>query len=59
MIVDHRTYSIKPGKLNDFLKVYGAEGFPLQMKYLGEDSLMTHLSAAHARKKTDTCIGKF
>jgi hypothetical protein len=35
MIVDHRTYSIKPGKLNDFLKLYGDEGFPLQKKYLG------------------------
>lgn len=35
MVIDHRTYNVKPGKLNDFLKVYEAEGFPLQKKYLG------------------------
>ena len=36
MIVDHRTYNVHPGKLNDFLKVYEAKGLPLQRKYLGE-----------------------
>lgn len=35
MIVDHRTYSVKPGKLNDYLKLYEAEAWPLQLKYLG------------------------
>lgn len=35
MIVDHRTYNIKPGKLNDYLRLYEAEGLPLQLKYLG------------------------
>ena len=35
MVIDHRTYNVKPGKLHDFLKVYEAEGFPLQKKYLG------------------------
>lgn len=35
MIIDHRTYAIKPGKLNDYLKVYQTEGLPLQLKYLG------------------------
>ena len=35
MVIDHRTYNIKPGKLADFLKIYGSEGFPLQKKYLG------------------------
>ena len=35
MVIDHRTYTLKPGKLNDFLKIYGEEGFPLQKKYLG------------------------
>jgi hypothetical protein len=35
MIIDHRTYAIKPGKLNDYLKVYEAEALPLQLKYLG------------------------
>ena len=35
MIIDHRTYAIKPGKLNDYLKIYEAEALPLQLKYLG------------------------
>ena len=35
MIVDHRTYAIKPGKLNEFLKLYEKEMLPLQLKYLG------------------------
>jgi hypothetical protein len=35
MIIDHRTYAIKPGKLNDYLKVYETEALPLQLKYLG------------------------
>ena len=35
MIIDHRTYAIKPGKLNDYLDVYQTEGWPLQLKYLG------------------------
>ena len=35
MIIDHRTYNIKPGKLNDYLKLYEKEGLPLQKKYLG------------------------
>lgn len=30
MIVDHRTYNIKPGQLNAYLKVYEAEGLPMQ-----------------------------
>jgi hypothetical protein len=35
MIVDHRTYNVKIGKLNEFLKLYETEGLPLQLKYLG------------------------
>lgn len=37
MIVDHRTYAVKPGRLNDYLKLYAAEGYPLQLKYLGRN----------------------
>lgn len=36
MIYDHRTYTIQPGKMGEFLKVYEAKGWPLQKKYLGE-----------------------
>lgn len=37
MIIDHRTYAVKPGKLNEYLKIYEAEGYPLQLKYLGHN----------------------
>lgn len=36
MIVDHRTYTTHPGKIPDFLEVYGKMGYPLQMKFLGD-----------------------
>lgn len=36
MIIDHRTYTLHPGGLPKFLKLYEAEGLPLQRKYLGE-----------------------
>ncbi len=35
MIVDHRTYNVKPGKLNEFLKLYEKEMLPIQLKHLG------------------------
>jgi len=35
MIIDHRTYTIRPGKLNEYLKLYETEGLPMQLKYLG------------------------
>ena len=35
MILDHRTYTIHPGRLNDLLRLYEAEGLPVQTKYLG------------------------
>ncbi len=37
MIVDHRTYAVKPGKLNEYLKLYETEAYPLQLKYLGHN----------------------
>ena len=35
MIIDHRTYAIKPGKLDDYLDAYQTLAWPLQLKYLG------------------------
>jgi hypothetical protein len=35
MIVDHRTYSFKPGTMGKWLKKYETEGLPLQKRYLG------------------------
>ena len=35
MIIDHRTYNVKPGRLNECLKLYEEEAFPLQSEYLG------------------------
>jgi len=35
MIVDHRTYTLFPQRLNDFYKLYEAEGYPVQSRILG------------------------
>lgn len=37
MIIDHRTYAVKPGRLNEWLKLYETEAYPLQLKYLGRN----------------------
>jgi len=37
MIVDHRTYTIHPGKLNTYLQVFQELGLPLQQKHLGRN----------------------
>ena len=36
MIIDHRTYTAHPGKLNDFMAIYEKQGWPLQQEYLGD-----------------------
>ena len=36
MIVDHRTYTIYPGKTPTFTKIYEEFGYPLQQQYLGD-----------------------
>ena len=36
MIVDHRTYTLHPGKVKAFLEIYGRKGWPLQQQYLGD-----------------------
>jgi hypothetical protein len=35
MIVDLRTYTVKPGKLADYVKLYRDHAWPIQQKYLG------------------------
>ena len=35
MIVEHRTYTIKPLRTRDFLALYEKAALPLQRKYLG------------------------
>jgi hypothetical protein len=35
MIIDHRTYTLHPGKLADFQRLYEAEGWPVQTEHLG------------------------
>ncbi len=34
MIVDFRTYTLHPGRLGAYLKLYGVEGFPIQIRHL-------------------------
>jgi hypothetical protein len=36
VILDHRTYTIHPGKLGELLKLYQAEGWPVQTEFLGQ-----------------------
>lgn len=35
MIVDLRIYTVRPGKMADFLKMYQEHAWPLQLKHLG------------------------
>jgi len=35
MILDHRTYTLHPGKLNDYLRLYESEGWAVQTEHLG------------------------
>ena len=35
MVVDHRTYTLKPGMVGKWLKKFEADGLPLQEKHLG------------------------
>ena len=35
MIVDERTYTLYPGKVPEFFKLYEAEGLPVQSRILG------------------------
>jgi hypothetical protein len=35
MIVDLRIYTVRPGKLAEFVKLYQDHAWPLQQKYLG------------------------
>lgn len=36
MIIDHRTYTFRPGAMEQWLHKYETEGLPLQKKHLGE-----------------------
>jgi hypothetical protein len=36
VLVDHRTYRVKPGKMQAHLEMYEQFGFPVQTKHLGK-----------------------
>jgi hypothetical protein len=36
MLLDHRTYTVRPGTMSRHLKIYETYGFEVQKKYLGE-----------------------
>lgn len=36
MLIDHRTYIVRPGTLKEQLDLYEKHGFPVQKKHLGE-----------------------
>ena len=33
MFIEHRTYSVKPGRLQEYLEIYGADGFALHQTH--------------------------
>ena len=35
MIVEERIYTLQPGKVPEMVRLYGEEGLPLQIRYLG------------------------
>ena len=35
MIVDHRTYTVQHGRMGEYLKLFEAEGLPVQLRHLG------------------------
>ncbi|HFA59413.1 MAG TPA: NIPSNAP family protein [Rhodospirillales bacterium] len=35
MIVDHRTYTLRPGTIKDYVVLYERKGFPVQTRHLG------------------------
>ena len=36
MIIDHRTYTLRPGTIGEYVKTYEAEGYAIQTKHLGK-----------------------
>ncbi len=36
MLIDHRTYTVKPGTTPAQLKIYEEFGYPVQLRYMGE-----------------------
>lgn len=36
MIVDHRTYTLHPGKMKEYVDRYQREGLPVQSRHLGQ-----------------------
>jgi hypothetical protein len=36
MIIDHRTYTVAHGKMNDYLARYERDALPIQLEYLGD-----------------------
>ena len=36
MIVDHRTYTLHPGKMKEYVDRYEREGLPVQSRHLGQ-----------------------
>lgn len=36
MLVDHRTYTVKPGMMKTQLEIYEKYGFPVQVRHIGQ-----------------------
>jgi hypothetical protein len=36
LIIDHRTYTVRPGTLAEYVKAYETEGYAIQTRHLGK-----------------------
>jgi NIPSNAP len=36
MIIDHRTYTLRPGTIATYVKLYESQGYPIQSRHLGK-----------------------
>ena len=66
MIVEHRTYTFKPGTVPEYFRIYQAEGMPIQRRYLpamvgyyvtefGPLNQVIHLWAYDSLEHRETC----
>jgi len=66
MIVEHRTYTMKPGTIPEYFRLYQAEGLPIQRRYLpamigyyttelGPLNQVIHLWAYQSLAERETC----
>ncbi len=51
MIIEHRTYTFKPGTIDGWLEKYQSEGLPIQKRHLGQSTRGSKCSARSSRTR--------